>query len=142
MAQLRQLNVDNEPSNADTSCVKHGISDIKLMLKNLSSQEKLESNQEASFSETVRNSFSLDNMARTENNERQNTTGLSQEAEIGTTVIRENIQILRYQFKGMIHPIHSQKLRETLHSINLKWNNLAGILYSVTLKWNSQTRIL
>ena len=46
MAQLRQLNVDNASSNADTACVKHGISDIKLMLKNVSSQEKLERNQE------------------------------------------------------------------------------------------------
>ena len=30
-------------------------------------------------------------MARTENNERQNATELSQDAEIGTTVIRENV---------------------------------------------------
>ena len=56
MAQLRQLNVDNALSNADSARVKHDISDIKLMLKNLSSQDKLERNQEeASHTETVRN---------------------------------------------------------------------------------------
>ena len=32
--------------NSDSACVKHDISDIKLMLKNSSAQEKLERNQE------------------------------------------------------------------------------------------------
>ena len=57
-------------------------------MKNLSSQEKSERNQEdASYAEIVRNVSSLDNMTRTENNERQNATELSYEAEIGTTAI-------------------------------------------------------
>ena len=75
VAQIRQLNIDNALSNADRVCVKHDISDIKLLFKNVSSQEKLERNQEeTSYAETVRNRSSLDNMARTENNERQNAT--------------------------------------------------------------------
>ena len=44
-----------------------------------------------SYAETVENRSSLDNMARTENNEQQNATKLSQETEIGTTVIREEL---------------------------------------------------
>ena len=79
MAQLRQLNVDKASSNADSSCVKHDISDIKLMLKNLPSQEKLKRKQEdASYAEIVRNRSSLDNMAIIENNNRQNITELLQ----------------------------------------------------------------
>ena len=85
VAQLRQFNVDNASSNADSACVEHDISDIKIMLEKLSSQGKLEQSQEEAFyAETVRNRPSLDNMARTENNERQNE--LSQEAEIGMMV--------------------------------------------------------
>ena len=41
VAELRQLNVDNASSNADSACVKHDFSGIKLMLKTLSSQEML-----------------------------------------------------------------------------------------------------
>ena len=64
VAQLRQLNVDITSLNADNACVKNYISDIKLMLKNVSSQEMLERNQEeASYAETVRNRSSLDIMA-------------------------------------------------------------------------------
>ena len=55
MAQLRQLNVDNAPSNADSACEKHDISGIKLKLTILSSEEKL---------------------TRIENNERRNETEL------------------------------------------------------------------
>ena len=74
VAQLRQFNVENASSNADSACVKDDVSYIKLMFKNWSSLEKLERNQEeTSHAETVRNRSSLDNMARTENNERQNT---------------------------------------------------------------------
>ena len=71
VAQIRQLNIDNALSNADRACVKHDISDIKLILKNVSSQEKFERNkEEASHAEIVRNMSSLDNMTRTETNER------------------------------------------------------------------------
>ena len=44
VAQLRQFNVDNASSNADSACVKHDTSYIKLILRNVSSQEKLERN--------------------------------------------------------------------------------------------------
>ena len=44
VAQLRQVDVDYASSNADSACVKHDISDIKLMLQKLSSQEKIEIN--------------------------------------------------------------------------------------------------
>ena len=55
VAQLRQFNVDNASPSVDSSaCVKHDFSDIKLMLTNLSSEEKLEINQEeVSYAETV-----------------------------------------------------------------------------------------
>ena len=79
MAQLGQLKVDSASYNADSACVKHDISDIKLMLKNLPSQEKLKRKQEdASYAEIVRNRSSLDNMAIIENNNRQNITELLQ----------------------------------------------------------------
>ena len=54
------MNVDNASSNADSACLKHDIADIKLMLKNVSSQKKLKRNQEkASYAETVRNRSSI-----------------------------------------------------------------------------------
>ena len=92
--QIERLYADNN------DCVKHDISDIKLMLENISSQEKLERNQEeTSYAETVKNRSSLGNitnMAINENNERQNATELSQDAEIGMTVIREGLSNSRF----------------------------------------------
>ena len=49
VTQLTQLNVDNASSNADSVWVKHDISDIKLMLDNLLSQEKLEKKSRRGF---------------------------------------------------------------------------------------------
>ena len=72
--------------------------------------EKLERNQEeACNAETVINRSSLDNMATTENNERNNANELSQEAVIGTMMIREELlnTIICYQFEGMIYLIRS-----------------------------------
>ena len=60
VAQLRKLKIDNASSNANSVCLKRDISGINLILKNVSSQEELERNQEeAYYAETVRNRSSL-----------------------------------------------------------------------------------